>query len=136
MALLNWNDNLSVKIPSIDEQHKVLINMINRLQDAMSSGDSRAVLGDIFDGLLKYTAQHFSYEEKLFAEHGYPDTEAHKKEHQAFVAKVVDLHKQFTGSSNFMIGVDVMKFLTDWLVNHIQGVDAKYSSHLVAKGVR
>ena len=136
MALLNWNDNLSVKIPSIDEQHKVLINMINSLQDAMSSGDSRAVLGDIFDGLLKYTDQHFTYEETLFAEHSYPEIEEHKKEHAAFVGKVTDLHKQFTGSSNFMIGVDVMKFLTDWLVNHIQGVDAKYSDHLISKGVR
>lgn len=136
MALLNWNDNLSVKIPSIDEQHKVLINMINSLQDAMSSGDSRAVLGDIFDGLIKYTEQHFTYEEKLFAEHGYAETESHIKEHQQFVAKVKDLHKQFTGSSNFMIGVDVMKFLTDWLVNHIQGIDAKYSDFLISKGVR
>jgi len=136
MALLNWNENLSVKIPSIDEQHKVLINMINNLQDAMSSGDSRAVLGDIFDGLIKYTEQHFSFEERLFAEHGYPETENHLKEHTSFVAKVRDLHNQFTGSSNFMIGVDVMKFLTDWLVNHIQGIDAKYTDFFISKGVK
>ena len=136
MALLNWNDNLSVKIPSIDEQHKVLINMINNLQDAMSSGDSRAVLGDIFDGLIKYTEQHFAFEEKLFIEHGYGEMEDHLKEHSQFVAKVKDLNKQFTGSSNFMIGVDVMKFLTDWLVNHIQGIDTKYTDFFISKGVK
>lgn len=136
MGLLTWNENLSVSIPSIDEQHKVLIGMINNLQDAMSSGDSRSVLGDIFDGLLDYTQKHFDYEKQLMQEHGYPETDAHLAEHEGFTEKVKDLHKQFVTSSNFMIGVDVMKFLTDWLVNHIQGVDKEYSSHLISKGVK
>ena len=136
MGLLSWNENLSVRIPSIDEQHKVLINMINNLQDAMSSGDSRSVLGDIFDGLLDYTQKHFDYEKDLMEKNGYPATEGHLKEHDGFVEKVSDLHKQFVSSSNFMIGVDVMKFLTDWLVNHIQGVDKEYSDYLLSKGVQ
>ena len=136
MPLLTWNENLSVKITSIDDQHKKLIEMINNLQDAMSSGDSRAVLGEIFDGLLNYTVEHFTFEKDLFTKHAYPDADAHLAEHDAFAQKVSDLHKQFVGSSNFMIGVDVMKFLTDWLVNHIQGVDKKYSDHLIAAGVQ
>ena len=136
MPLLTWNDNLSVNILSIDDQHKKLINMINQLQDAMSSGDSRSVLGEIFDGLLKYCVEHFEYEKRLMTEHGYPGLADHLKEHDAFAQKVTDMHKQFVGSSNFMIGVDVMKFLTDWLVNHIQGVDKGYSDHLISKGVR
>lgn len=136
MPLLTWNENLSVKIPSIDEQHKKLIDMINQLQDAMSSGDSRSVLGEIFDGLVSYTAEHFEFERQLMATHGYAESVEHLKEHDSFVQKVSDLHKQFVGSSNFMIGVDVMKFLTDWLVNHIQGVDKNYSEFFLSKGVQ
>jgi len=135
MPLLTWNENLSVKIKSIDDQHKRLIDMINQLQDAMSSGDSRSVLGEIFDGLLSYTAEHFEFERQLMVKHGYPESDDHLKEHDSFKQKVSDLHKQFVGSSNFMIGVDVMKFLTDWLVNHIQGVDKNYSDFFIAKGV-
>ena len=136
MPLLSWNENLSVKITSIDDQHKRLIDLINQLQDAMSSGDSRSVLGEIFDGLLNYTIEHFKFEQNLFETHGFPGTEEHLKEHDQFTQKVSDLHKQFVGSSNFMIGVDVMKFLTDWLVNHIQGVDKGYSDFLIGKGVQ
>ena len=36
MALIKWTTELSVNISSIDEQHKILINMINEFYEKIS----------------------------------------------------------------------------------------------------
>jgi hemerythrin len=59
MALITWNDSLSVKVAEIDEQHKKLIAMINELNDAMRLGKGKDVLGKIVNGLVTYTTTHF-----------------------------------------------------------------------------
>lgn len=131
-----WTDDLSVGIDSIDDQHKVLFSLIDKLQDAMSRGESRSVLGEVFQGLIDYTAQHFRHEEELFALHHYSGAVAHQAKHADFVKKMQDLYTQFHENTNFMIGVDVMKFLTDWLVTHIQGTDRQYAPFMLEKGVK
>ena len=73
MPLIEWTDELSVGIESIDEQHKKLVNMINALNDAMLTNSSNELLGTIFTGLAAYTQKHFAYEENMFAEYNYPD---------------------------------------------------------------
>lgn len=133
--MLTWTSDMSLGIASIDAQHKVLFDLINKLQDAMSKGESRAVLGEIFEGLITYTEQHFGYEKSLFEQLGYENAAEHLAKHDAFVEKMVNLQTQFQNNTNFMIGVDVMKFLTDWLVNHIQGDDKQYSGLFKQKGI-
>jgi len=65
MALISWNDNLSVHVGEIDRQHQQLIKMINDLDDAMKQGKGKEVLGKIVKGLSDYTAYHFSTEERF-----------------------------------------------------------------------
>ncbi len=136
MSSLFWTDDLSIGIESIDEQHKVLFSLIDQLQEAMSRGESRTVLEDIFQGLIDYTDKHFKVEEEMFKEFEYDDIEGHLAYHAEFVDKMASLKEQFDDNSNFMIGVDVMQFLTDWLVTHIQGTDKKYAPFLISKGVK
>ncbi|MBF0351471.1 MAG: hemerythrin family protein [SAR324 cluster bacterium] len=135
MSLLTWSEAFSVKINSIDEQHKKLINMINGLHDAMQLGDSKKVIEKILEGLAVYTVKHFGYEEELFRKYGYPQSEQHIREHQALVNQVVALQKRLSTEESFMLGVEILEFLKNWLINHIQGSDMKYSAFLVEKGV-
>ena len=136
MSSLFWTDDLSIGIESIDAQHKILFGFIDHLQEAMSRGESRTVLEEIFLGLVDYTEKHFKVEEAMFKQFDYPDTEAHLVYHVEFEEKMQDLKLQFDDNLNFMIGVDVMQFLTDWLVTHIQGTDKKYAPFLIEKGVK
>ena len=132
--LMRWSDGLSVGIPSIDQQHRKLVDMINALHQQMSSGSAREAVGKTLDSLLDYTANHFQYEEKLFAKHGYPQEADHKQIHGNMVKKVTEFQQQFTTGKKD-ISVELMEFLKDWLLNHIKKTDMQYGSFLRGKGV-
>ncbi len=134
MPLLTWSNDLSVKIYSIDEQHKNLIALINNLYDAMGAGKGQAALGAILKELVDYTTTHFANEEKLMRAQAYPGYLAHKKEHDNLAAKVNTLQNDFSSGKPVMT-VEVMRFLKDWLTSHIKGTDQKYSPFLIGKGV-
>lgn len=128
MNLIEWNSNYSVGIEKFDNEHKKLIELINKLNDAMKNGRSREVLNDIISSLIKYAQTHFKSEEDFFKSSAYPEAQAHSNFHKAFVLKVTDFEKRFK-LNQVGLGVDVMNFLKDWLINHIQKEDKKYSSY-------
>ncbi len=135
MALMTWDDSFSVGVKRIDDQHKKLVGMINDLNEAMRQGKGKDVIGKIITGLVEYTVTHFSLEERLFTQVGYADAPAHKKTHEAFVAKVTKFKKDFE-SGRIAMSVEVMNFLSDWLKTHIKGTDKQYSSLFIEKGIK
>ncbi|MBU4394917.1 MAG: bacteriohemerythrin, partial [Proteobacteria bacterium] len=133
--LMPWSSNLSVNIKLIDDQHKKLVGIINELHKAMKLKKSNNAMGAILDRLADYTVTHFATEEKLFAKYGYPEEKAHVELHRKLVAQVVDIQQKFK-SGDAMISMELMSFLKDWLVKHIQGTDKKYSTFLRGHGVK
>ncbi|TAN42904.1 MAG: bacteriohemerythrin [Nitrospirae bacterium] len=133
-AFIQWNNNFSVNVGSIDDQHKQLVIMINEMHEALKTGKSRGILGDILNRLAGYATMHFKHEEDLFQKYDYPAKSAHKKIHDDLVSKVVALKQKFdTGEA--AITTDVMSFLKDWLINHILREDKKYGPFLNRNGV-
>jgi hemerythrin-like metal-binding protein len=132
--LISWSSELSVKIPSIDEQHQNLVKLVNQLNHAMKEGQSKQVLGAVFEQLASYTVEHFQYEEKLFQECGYEHMEEHSRKHKDLVQQVVDFKEKFTRDGSMLLGMEVLNFLRDWLVNHIMIEDKKYSGPLQEHG--
>ena len=132
--LIRWSANLSVGIDSINEQHKVLVSMINELYSQMHSGAAKEAVGKTLANLVDYTANHFKYEESLFAEHGYQGMDAHKQKHTALVAQVVAFQDEFTRGEKD-VTLELMEFLKEWLLTHIKKTDMEYSSFLRNKGV-
>ncbi len=133
--LVEWSDALSVGIKQIDQQHKVLVNMINELHRAMRERRAKDVLLDLVGKLAEYTVTHFGTEERLFEKHGYANTAKHKEIHAKFVAKVQETEEQLR-KGTATVSMDLLRFLKDWLVGHIQGTDKKYTEFLHSKGVR
>jgi len=128
------NETYSVKVREIDEQHKKLIGMINELHEKMKEGKGKDILQKIILGLVDYTKYHFTYEEKLFVNLGYPETLLHKKNHEKLLQQVNDYFKKIE-SNQTISTVEVMNFLRDWLLNHIQSMDQKYTPFFNAKGI-
>lgn len=125
---------LSVNIRELDDQHRRLLGLVEKLKAAMRQGRGKEELGRIFDGLVAYTANHFASEERLMQAHGFPEYEDHKRIHAAMTAKVLDLQRQYR-EGRLGLSLEVMKFLENWVAKHIQGTDKKYGPFLNAKGV-
>ena len=132
--LIQWNDSLCLGIDRIDVQHEKLVGMINQLNRAMSAGKGRDALGKIIHDLASYTRLHFSAEEELFEKFGYEHTGEHKAEHRAFVDKVANFANQFN-SGGLGLSMEIMTFLSDWLIHHIQGTDKQYVPFMKENGI-
>ena len=135
MALITWNDSLSVNVAEFDQQHRKLVALINELNDAMSVGKGKDVLGRIVNDLVAYSKTHFKAEEKCFARFEYPDTFNHRREHVIFIKKVAQF-KSGLENGKLPLTVEVLSFLSDWLKKHIMGTDKKYSQFFNEKGLK
>ena len=129
-----WKEKYSVRVKTIDDHHKVLIKLINDLNNAMLYEKGRSTISSIIKGLVDYTIFHFDYEEKMLEKNGYDDLVNHKKIHVRFVDKMKEIQKEFD-SGEKELSKDVMDFLKVWLVEHIMGTDQKYSALMVKNKV-
>lgn len=129
-ALFVWNDEYSVGIPEIDEQHRRLFDLINRLYDETMQGRSDEVLGTTLKELVDYTQTHFGFEEKLMQAAAYPAFREHQQEHIRLVKEVSDFIAKTPHKSRNVIANELITFLFDWLTGHILETDKKYAPYL------
>ncbi|MCP4155241.1 MAG: hemerythrin family protein [bacterium] len=134
MSIFKWDDNYSVKVIEMDRQHKKLVDLINRLHDAMKSGQANEVQKGILQEMIKYTKSHFADEEKYLEKHNYPGMKEQKRQHELFVEELRGFVQDYK-DGKLMLSLDIMNFLKDWLLNHILKVDKKYTDFLKEKGV-
>jgi hemerythrin-like metal-binding protein len=123
--LMAWGPKLILGIDEIDEQHKELVSLINRLHKAMKLKKGSQKSGEILKELADYTVYHFGHEETLFEKYGYPEKTDHVKIHKELVDQVVMFKTQFE-EGKASLTMDLMNFLTDWLKNHILKTDKAY----------
>ncbi len=131
---IQWSEDFATTVDSVDEQHKILVGMVNELHQAMTAGKGNEALGNILAGLKEYVIEHFGDEEKLQQQAGYPGLLQHKKIHEQFVGKLIEVESNFQ-EGRVGISMDLMDFLKDWLLQHIMGTDQKYVPYLKSKGI-
>lgn len=119
---INWSDDLSVGISSIDEEHKLLLYQISRINQAVTNSISRIEIADIFDNLIDYTEKHFSHEEKLFKEYNYPGIIEHTQEHRELTGQLRALNRD----RNSILPENINEFLLNWVKSHIKECDMEY----------
>ncbi len=136
MSEIDWDDDLSVGVPSIDDQHKQLIALTNSLFQAILEGRGFVVLMDILNELAEYAVTHFDYEEKLMKAYGYPEAElkAHICEHDALKEQVAEYIEKCT-AHEVALDVKVFNFLRDWTTDHLIETDMKYKRFFYERGV-
>ena len=132
---VEWKNDYSVGIDSIDQQHKKLLNLINQLQTAVDYSTGEEFEREALDELVDYTKTHFTYEEGLMKDNDYPDFEPHKAQHEKMFAKVEEVLAEYEQDQDTAMA-NAAEYLKDWLINHINGTDKEYSSYLIGKGVK
>ncbi|RLD66375.1 MAG: hemerythrin [Bacteroidetes bacterium] len=131
---ITWNEFYELGIDKIDEQHKKLVDMINRLYDAFMEGKAQEITDEILDEMEQYAYYHFKTEEDIFSEYEYPDTETHLLLHTVFFEKT-SLYKEEFIAGKEDIHYKLLDYLKDWLLNHIQGADVKYVEYFKKQNI-
>ena len=125
MTFMPWSSALMLGIPRIDAQHQTLVQLINTLYDELSNPiPERAVIGQVLEGLVDYTHNHFIEEEVMFQRYGYPQTAEHTAEHAHFTAQAMDWLLRFEAGED--VDLEALDFLKDWLRCHILEEDRAY----------
>ena len=135
MSLITWDDSLKIGLVEIDTQHKRLVDLLNELFDAMQAGKSKEIIGRVIIELSNYTITHFSNEEKYFKQFGYVDMEEHMLAHKSFINKIKGFRDEFQ-AGNTSVSTDMMRYLKDWIVKHINGTDKKYVELFKSNGIK
>jgi hemerythrin-like metal-binding protein len=133
--LIIWTESYVLGVSKVDEQHQILISMINELHSGMLRGDGKTVIEEILDGLLSYTIYHFSTEEKYYDQYSLPFEEGHKKEHAYFTQKVSSFRDSFKQNKEGL-SLEVLNFLMVWFLNHIDNSDRKACLFLSQSGLK
>ncbi|MDE2369008.1 MAG: hemerythrin family protein [Burkholderiales bacterium] len=135
MPIMPWSDMLSVGVASIDQQHRILVGILNELGDSMEAGIGTWDESVAMTRLVDYTESHFAFEEALMRRVGYADLDAHEQEHRLLFQQVADLMARSTSGER--LGTQaLLVFLRDWLTSHIMGTDRALGLSLNRVGMR
>lgn len=132
--LLQWSDALATGVARIDQQHKMLINILNDANKCFCDGGNAETQAKAMEDLIGYTIYHFDSEEELMESGGYgdrlPDDEKnHVREHRAFAKAATEY--QLALKQGQPIDYEILfGFLNNWLVNHVMGTDQKLGRFL------
>ena len=133
--MFSWSDKYSVGVQSIDNQHKEILEILNRLLQALKEGKAHYVVNQIIHDLEQYAYTHFQKEEFLFQRFNYSGAAEHIHEHQQFREKIMTVKRDLI-SGKISFTVDLMFFLKDWVEHHILVLDKAYSDCFRQNGLR
>ncbi len=136
--IIQWDDIYNTGIKKIDKQHKKLISLLNKLlklvKDEKILKESKE-LKTVLSELIDYTNYHFETEEKYFADFNYEDADDHIEKHHEFRGKIMKISQEYK-NNELETSYDLIEFLEDWFIDHINGTDKRYVRLFKDKGVK
>lgn len=115
-----------IGIPAIDEEHREIVRLINRLIGKATNGTPGEEVKELLNELILYVGEHFAHEERLMLEHGYPELQSHADEHQRLLCQLQNVLKGDTQA------ILTPAFLIDWLELHALRDDLEFGKHLIS----
>lgn len=127
MSLFLWKKSYETGIAEVDDQHRQLVGIINKLSDAMMEQKGYMTVPRILEELADYVQLHFTTEEWIMGNSGYPALEEHKKEHLKLTDSLLQFRKEFSQDHKVKPS-EVLNFLCVWLKEHILVNDKEFGS--------
>lgn len=132
MHRMKWDERLATRHPGMARDHRKMVELINRLGEAMDAGKGKFTFCAIFDEIVRHTQAHFEMEERLMAEHRYPRTDEHKAEHASLLRKLLR-HKQGVEAGDAEMTASLLHFLDFWWTHHILDSDRAMAKYITSE---
>jgi MFS transporter, NNP family, nitrate/nitrite transporter len=127
--LLSWNQKFSVGIDEIDNQHKHMMDLLNKIDDEVQASGNPELFSPLVTDLIEYTKTHFAFEEKLLEKNDCPEFEPHRKNHQQLLTELIDWQQKAENCSAEKLK-ELMVILRLWFPGHILNADKKHAQYL------
>ena len=134
MTLLTWNHACAVGVRAMDDQHGILMDTMNDLRLASIRGASREQVSELLNRLMEFWQLHFSSEEQLMEQYGFPGLEAHRAEHRRMLAHLLE-HVDWIQRGEAMPVAALLAFLRAWFLEHLGAEDSQYGAWLNERGI-
>ena len=132
MPFIDWTDEFTVDGGPIDDQHRQLVEIVNKFDEAIRRGKGTRIMTEILNDLMGYTQEHFSFEENILQEAGYSQLKQHQSQHRQLIQKLEKYQFEFSQQGKRVTG-DLKDFLKYWLTSHILKDDKAYVPSLTRK---
>ena len=134
MTRITWNHTCSVGVKAMDDQHGVLMDTLNEVRVALIHGSGREQISAGLSRLVEFTRMHFSSEERLLEQHGFPGVAEHRDAHQRLLGEIEGAALRAQHSDDLHLH-SLLEFLRDWYMTHIEDLDSQYGVWLNERGI-
>jgi hemerythrin len=125
---VEWKPFYSVGDAALDGEHQRLLGIVDDLHAAIEAGHEQSRIQGSLNRLAEYTMTHFDHEEQKLYACAYPDLDAHKIMHEEMRRRALE----FQANPDMIADRDLLQFVKNWWVRHIQNQDKKYAPYLDA----
>jgi len=129
MSLIDWHEEYSVGIASVDHEHREMINLINTVYDNLSSNASKDQIEDFLGEIYTKISAHFALEEKIMKTQRYDEYQDHKEDHEKLLDEIRDI-MDFYETDDYFSDKDLADQLERWFSEHFRTRDARFLKHL------
>lgn len=129
-----WNESFSVGVKKIDEEHKTLLDLLNRLNtktDLMSNSERT---DDALNEMTQYAINHFKTEEDIFRAYNYEEFDIHRNEHLRFFKKISKYSDRLNSGEQDLLP-ELIDELANWIISHILNSDMRCKAFFKKNGI-
>lgn len=123
-----WDDSLATGDTAIDEDHRHLVTLVQRLADAVEANSSEQIIGDVLCELADHCGAHFNREEHFMKVTRYYDLPAHHDEHSKMIAALTNLIYEF--ERGLPVAEKTLSMLKSWFRDHTRTWDQRLADYL------
>ncbi len=124
MNLIEWKEEFSVGVPSIDHEHQQLIELINQLNEMAQAGRGFDSAIEALGEINVQISAHFALEEKIMRDMRYDAYDDHKADHEELLDELREIMDEVDGDG----GYDESRLggeLNRWFSEHFRTHDAR-----------
>ena len=127
--IVTWTEKYATGVKLIDNQHKELVNLTNKLYHACLITNGEEAFKDTMSSMVDYVRFHFNAELELLERINYPNIAEHKKEHEVLTKSILNAVRDYTDGKKFVPNLFV-RTLKDWIFGHIAFSDKLYAAYI------
>ncbi len=124
MALIEWRAEFEIGIPSVDYEHREMIDLINRLHAALAANPAQDDIVAFLGEINARISAHFALEEKEMRDMGYDQFADHKADHERLLDEIRDIMDDVEDNPDHYEEILETR-LVDWFTAHFRDKDAR-----------